>query len=98
MDASVYQDLLAVTEEIEALLALEGYDERLTSLLAKRQIVFSRLAEADLAPEYEVLIRRIRVTEDKCMALAKEKLHKIQGDLLAMDKGKRAMAAYGKHG
>jgi hypothetical protein len=98
MAESLYRDLLKITEEIEALLALEGYDERLTSLLAKRQAVFSRLVEGDLAPEYEVLIRRIRGTEDKCMALAQEKLDKIQGDLLAMDKGKRAMVAYGKHG
>lgn len=96
MDESVYMDLLKITEQVEELLALEGYDERLTPLLAKRQQLFSRLADAPLEKEYAILIKRIRVTEDKCMALARDKMATIQGDLLAMSKGKRAIAAYGK--
>lgn len=96
MDESCYRDLLGVTEEIEELLAQEDYDERLTPLLAKRQEIFGRLEDVPLEKEYAVLLRRIRVSEDKCMALAQEKLNKVQGELLAMNKGKKAMAAYGK--
>jgi hypothetical protein len=44
MAASLYRDLLAITQEMEALLVLEGYDERLTSLFARRQELFARLA------------------------------------------------------
>ncbi len=98
MDESLYRELLNITEEIEELLALDGYDERLTPLLAKRQEIFSRLADVPLEKEYAILIKRIRVTEDKCMALTRDKMASIQGDLLAMSKGKRAIAAYGKQG
>ena len=96
MDESCYRDLLGVTEEIEELLGQEDYDERLTPLLAKRQEIFGRLEDVPLEKEYAVLLRRIRVSEDKCMALAQDKLNKVQGELLAMSKGKKAMAAYGK--
>jgi hypothetical protein len=38
MAASLYRDLLAITQEMEALLVLVGYDERLTSLFARRPV------------------------------------------------------------
>ncbi|MDR9500713.1 MAG: flagellar protein FliT [Desulfurivibrionaceae bacterium] len=97
MDDSVYRDLLGITEEIEGLLALDGYDDRLTPLVARRQEIFRSLVDVPLAKEYVLLIKRIRATEDKCMALTREKMAAIQGDLLAMTKSKRAVAAYGKH-
>ncbi len=97
MDESFYRDLLWITKEVEELLALEGYDERLVPLLAKRQEIFSRMGDVPMKKEYAVLIKRIRVTEDKCMALAQDKLTKIQGELVGMNKGKRALAAYGKN-
>lgn len=94
----VYKDLLKIAEQVEELLALEGYDERLTPLLTKRQQLFNRLADVPLEKKYAILIKRIRVAEDKCLALTRDKMAKIQGDLLAMHKGKRAIAAYEKQG
>ncbi|MBU0681139.1 MAG: hypothetical protein KKD73_06940 [Proteobacteria bacterium] len=96
MAESLYRDLLRITEEIEELLALDGYDERLTPLVTKRQDLFGRMADVPLDEKYAVLIKRIRATEDKCMAMTQDKLFKIKGDLLAMNHGKRAIAAYEK--
>jgi hypothetical protein len=96
MDESLYRDLLRITGEIEELLALDGYDERLTPLVTRRQDLFGRMADVPLEEEYAVLIKRIKATEEKCMAMIQDKLVKIQGDLLAMNQGKRAIAAYEK--
>lgn len=98
MAASFYRELLAITEEIEGVLALEeeGYEEHLAPLLQKRREVFSRMADIPLDREHAVLIKRIRVTEDKCMALARNRMDTLQKELLAMNKGRRALVAYGK--
>ncbi len=98
MAAALYRDLLAITEEMEALLVLEGYDERLTSLFIRRQELFVRLALLPPEKQYAVLIKRIRRAEEKCMALTRDKMAAIQGDLVAMHTGRRAVAAYGRQG
>ncbi len=45
-----------------------------------------------------MLIKGIKRAEEKCMALTRDKMAAIKGDLLAMNTGLRAEAAYGRQG
>jgi hypothetical protein len=91
----VLQDLLQMTREIEQALGASD-PERLPSLLARRGAIFARLNVEVIPPEAEALLREIRASEERCLAMAAKQKKELQVELLAVRGQCKLEKAYGK--